>query len=614
MSASYREAEAPSGSTKLVGFGVNYFQNMGPSQRISLEHDSELNINVPAYMFEKDSTPWEDEADLKQIECTTSATFFLTNAGKIYMAGTLHGRVESPLCRIVIPLPLKCVEIACGRHFGLARMEGGLAVCSWGAGHFGQLGLGHDSAPCLDNPTVIEPLLPHVVGSPIAQVCAGSWHAMALTESGNIYSWGCNRNAQCGIKPTKDPPTLTVPQLVRFDHRDISRVVKVAAGKSHSVALDATGGVYCWGSCNYGQCGAVGRRRGGTAPPKQVEALSQVHIVDIAAGDSHTLALTGGGRVFGWGCGVEGQLGIGAIIQLNPKPKLVADLDFVAIEAGREWKAKYNGQKMTDSNPNAIPRSSAHYHHHLAGIPKVVSIHASGNCSFAKSSSGHVYAWGCNDVGNLGIPKPPTSDLTYSEPELTLVKGSTLRQCHTHSFDSSHNVALPQRIDCLKYMNVTSISASPTFLWCKGTKRPESELKKNTVGRTLNEIEETKREQSLHTSEETITETTSTAPTEDTSTVTNNNDVSEATTKDSYENGSMNDSDNNKTMNQQNQQLQTPNKTRKLFGKTKSPFKNFAKNIRRGSIGNFKSPNAKNTNSLDEPKPKTTKRRSFFGN
>mmetsp|Transcript_27891 Transcript_27891/g.67858 ORF Transcript_27891/g.67858 Transcript_27891/m.67858 type:complete len:645 (-) Transcript_27891:49-1983(-) len=452
----------PSDAPLLVGFGANYFRNMGPAKRVSLRHDEDTKIK--AYVLEAENTPWDEKDDtLLCVDTTASATVFLTRGGKIYMSGTMHGRIETPITRTIIPLPLKCVEISCGRHFGLARMEGGLAVCSWGAGHFGQLGLGHDSAPCISNPTVIESLLPHVVGAPIQRICAGYWHAMALTEAGEIYSWGCNRNSQCGMKPTKDPPTLTAPQRVRFElQRTNPNIVKLSAGRSHSVALDDKGAVYCWGSCSFGQCGPVGRRRGGTAPPKQVEALSQVQIVDIAAGDAHTLSLTGGGRVFGWGGGFEGQLGIGSIIQLNPKPKLVAGLDFVAMQANREFKAQ---QASGEPDLGAPER--------LSKVAKVVSIHASGNSSYATNSAGHVYSWGCNDVESLGLPKLDSSKLVYAEPGLPLPKGASIKSGHTHSFDSSHNVALPKRVDCLQDMNISHVSASPTFLWCIGTKRSE---------------------------------------------------------------------------------------------------------------------------------------------
>lgn len=637
------------GAPLLIGFGANYFQAMGPAKQVTLPHDSETDIT--AYKLENGDAPWDSQNDsLIQVASTASATMFLTSSGKIYMSGTLHGRVESPITRTVIPLPLKCVEIACGRHFGLARMEGGLAVCSWGAGHFGQLGLGHDSAPCINNPTVIETLLPHVVGSPIKRICAGYWHAMALTEAGEVFSWGCNRNSQCGMKPVKDPPTITAPQIVRFEHQSTRpKIVRLAAGRSHSVALDERGAVYCWGSCNYGQCGPVGRRRGGTAPPKQVEALSQVQIVQIAAGDSHTLALTGGGRVFGWGGGFEGQLGIGSILQLNPKPKLVSDLDFIAIEASKEYEA----QQKTPKQPS--PGGT----HRLAGVPKVVSVYATGNCSFATSSSGHVYAWGCNDVGNLGIPKPELSQLTYSDPGLPLPQGSPLRNCHTYSFDSSHNITLPKRIDCLRDMNIVSVTASPTFLWCMGTKRIPNE----SSGQSLQDRDEDKPPEETKSPEAPACQSSVVAggeaatkqgaladgeapapldPAHIVPETTDNNGDGDRTVNESFDEGSTSkhsaggiSCDNLSSQNlkalgndamspdasakslgnisdESGDDLQSP-KAKKIFSKT-SFKKGVAKFARRASLGTFG--NKKNSEDPDGggTSPPRTKRRSFFGN
>lgn len=465
-------------------------------------------MDVPCYQIPADDSPWKDDKDdLIQIATSSASSFFLTRGGSIYTCGALHGKVTPLLTKTIIQLPLKCVEIAAGRHFALARMEGGLAVCSWGAGHFGQLALGGDSAPFMDHPTVVEALLPHVVGAPIVGIAAGYWHAMAITQSGAVYSWGCNRNSQCGFKPSKEPPTLCAPQPVPFESAQTPRIVKIAAGRSHSVCIDDEGKIYCWGACQYGQCGVLTRRRGGVAPPKLVESLSQVQIVDIAAGDTHTLALTGGGRVFAFGGGFEGQLGTGSIVQMNPKPKLVGDLDFVAIEAGREWKSqqKQKQHENDDADPSSTleasltslttPTSSPHTS--LSQIPKIVSVHATGNCSMALSSHGHLYVWGCNDVGNLGVPKLDTAMLPFAEPGVPPTKTSTLRQFHSHSFDSSHNVGLPQRVDCLGHVNITHIAASPTFLWCYGSPRPSGESEANAVGRTLYELQEEKRQKSL---------------------------------------------------------------------------------------------------------------------
>jgi hypothetical protein len=184
---------------------------------------------------------------------------------------------------------------------------------------------------------------------------------------------------------------------------------------------------------------------------------------------------------------------------MNPKPKLVGDLDFVAIEAGLEWKTQQKElQQQQTKAPSQEPDDSPlqpSTSHALANVPKIISVTAKGNSSIAISNAGHVYAWGCNDVGNLGLPKPDPATLTYVDPGQPTTKTSTLRQFHTYSFDSSHNIALPQRLDSISHLHITSVGASPTFLWCLGIPRQEKEGL--NIGRTLYEIQETKRRKSL---------------------------------------------------------------------------------------------------------------------
>ena len=205
-------------------------------------------------------------------------------------------------------------------------------------------------------------------------------------------------------------------------------------------------------------------------------------------------------RTFAWGANGYGQLGTGPIVHMNPKPKLVGDLDFVAIEAGREWKTqqKQQQQQKQESNDQSppvetpkVPSSS----HSLANIPKIIRVEAKGNTSVAISNFGHCYAWGCNDIQNLGLPKPDPATLTYVDPGQPITKTTTLRQVNTYSFDSSHNVALPQRLDSIRHLDVFSVGLSPTFLWCLGKERKGKD--DPSVGRTLYEIQEAKRQKSL---------------------------------------------------------------------------------------------------------------------
>jgi alpha-tubulin suppressor-like RCC1 family protein len=66
--------------------------------------------------------------------------------------------------------------------------------------------------------------------------------------------------------------------------------------------------VFACGLNNYGQLG-VGDRENRTEPTL-VPKLSNVGIVDIAAGEHHTIALTNIGTVYVMGRGDQGQLGV----------------------------------------------------------------------------------------------------------------------------------------------------------------------------------------------------------------------------------------------------------------------------------------------------------------
>ena len=72
--------------------------------------------------------------------------------------------------------------------------------------------------------------------------------------------------------------------------------MSVAAGSSHSLALTAEGALFSFGRGDYGQLG-----HGDTAnqqQPKRVVALAKERVVGVAAGSRHSLALTAEGSLF----------------------------------------------------------------------------------------------------------------------------------------------------------------------------------------------------------------------------------------------------------------------------------------------------------------------------
>ena len=92
------------------------------------------------------------------------------------------------------------------------------------------------------------------------------------------------------------------------------RFRQIACGDHHSVALvEAPLEVFAWGKGEDGRCGH-GCEASQLVPRRVLfcsAATAAISIVEIGAGSDHTLARASDGRVFAFGLGGQGQLGLG---------------------------------------------------------------------------------------------------------------------------------------------------------------------------------------------------------------------------------------------------------------------------------------------------------------
>ena len=91
------------------------------------------------------------------------------------------------------------------------------------------------------------PLEPVVLPTPTIAVACGEHHTMLLTAAGDVYTLGSNREGQlgCGEGTAAAPPSTPVlaagPSAA--DPAARARVVAIAAGARHSLALTEDGGL-----------------------------------------------------------------------------------------------------------------------------------------------------------------------------------------------------------------------------------------------------------------------------------------------------------------------------------------------------------------------------------
>jgi alpha-tubulin suppressor-like RCC1 family protein len=85
-------------------------------------------------------------------------------------------------------------------------------------------------------------------------------------------------------------------------------ITRVASMSTYTLAIDSNGNAYVWGTG--GSATNTGLKN--DIQPQVLEALPNKAVVkDVACGLGHTLFLVEGGRVYAWGNGGNGRLGLG---------------------------------------------------------------------------------------------------------------------------------------------------------------------------------------------------------------------------------------------------------------------------------------------------------------
>lgn len=220
--------------------------------------------------------------------------------------GPSYRKIEEPV--LVETLQGKnIIQLGCGSFFVMA-LSGDGTMYSWGL--IDCLGLGpldrvRDSfgsdeiaeSVSKDKRTVL--LTPRIVkintDDRVVRINAGQWHSCAITSRGELYTWGVGFQGRLG-HGDKEPcfsPTRVGGAL------EGHRVIDVACGSFHTVALTDDGMVFCWGDNANGQCGS------GTLP----EAVTQPHCVS-------SLCVVGGGVAKSISCGRQHT----AVVMQGPHP------------------------------------------------------------------------------------------------------------------------------------------------------------------------------------------------------------------------------------------------------------------------------------------------------
>ncbi|XP_063955724.1 probable E3 ubiquitin-protein ligase HERC1 isoform X1 [Lytechinus pictus] len=233
--------------------------------------------------------------------------------GKLGHGNTLTQKYPKIIMGVLTGKVVVCIS-AGYRHSACVTDDGQLYT--WGEGDYGRLG--HGDSNSRNVPTLVKDI------SNVGKVVCGSSHTIAVSQdSRTVWSFGGGDNGKLGHGDTNRiyKPKIIESLIGLF-------IKKVGCGSQSSLALTSTGQVYAWG---HGACLGCGSSEAISLRPKLVEDLQFTRIVDIACGDSHCLALTHDNEVYGWGNNAMGQCGQGHTTSPITRVKKVASLEGVTI-------------------------------------------------------------------------------------------------------------------------------------------------------------------------------------------------------------------------------------------------------------------------------------------
>ena len=148
-------------------------------------------------------------------------------------------------------------------------------------------------------------------------IAAGDTHSLALDEAGHLWAWGANNFGQLGETTAAISSARYSAIPVRI--RTAFKVAQLDAGMFYSVATSTQGDVFAWGWNGLGQLGA--ESISASARPLRVAALANV--TKISAGQAHVLAINDHG-VSAWGDNRSSACGMLPTISVQRKPVRVA--------------------------------------------------------------------------------------------------------------------------------------------------------------------------------------------------------------------------------------------------------------------------------------------------
>jgi alpha-tubulin suppressor-like RCC1 family protein len=309
--------------------------------------------------------------------------------------------------KISLPNAVKSTAISAGADHVLALGSDG-NVYAWGNNAYGQLGF-ENGGTMQSTPTLVEALQ----NKNVIAVSAGRFFSLALTEGGQVYSFGTNHLLQLGYAfAENDPSTMSAtPTLIA----GLSTVfiTQISAGYDSAIAIDVNGKAHLWGSTKNCILGTDDANPVAQLPLVLPDTKTTTPIDAVALSENHSTFLLNNGQIGFMGVNKYGQYGNGAtstskskkfntetdISALNIIDLAVSEQQTVLLSA--DGKVYTAGARLSGDTESAT-KTFVSLFEGSAKAPVASAIGAGYQNGALIAQDGSVWTWGDNSRGQLG--------------------------------------------------------------------------------------------------------------------------------------------------------------------------------------------------------------------